>query len=155
MASDESTWNRLKSFARGVANAFLLNDDSTRVGLITYSTEPKLELQFDEKNDQDEFSDFLNTVTSAHGTPNLERALALANNKLFVPSAGMRTKVNVRNITSFSSQVYAIKMKIIEKYLTMCTANRRVERCQFHLLVAITWMTRYENQLATDLSSTS
>ena len=94
-ASDESTWNRMKSFARGVANAFLLNDDSTRVGLITYSTEPKLELQFDEKNDQDEFSDFLNTVTSTHGTPNLERALALANDKLFVPSAGMRTKVNV------------------------------------------------------------
>ena len=94
-ATDESTWNRLKSFARGVANAFLLNDDATRVGLITYSTEPKLELKFDEKNDHDEFSDFLNTVTATHGAPNLEPALALANDELFVPSAGMRTKVNI------------------------------------------------------------
>ncbi|XP_028394319.1 uncharacterized protein LOC114518504 isoform X2 [Dendronephthya gigantea] len=92
-ATDESTWNRLKSFARGVANAFLLNDDATRVGLITYSARPTLELKFDEKNDRDEFSDFLNTVTPTHGTPNLEEALMMANDKLFVPSAGMRAKV--------------------------------------------------------------
>ena len=93
-AADEATWNRLKSFARGVANAFLLHDDATRVGVITYSTKPKLELQFDEKNDRDEFSDFLNTVSSTHGSSDLERALALANDKLFVPEAGMRTKVS-------------------------------------------------------------
>ena len=101
--ADESTWNRLKSIARGVANAFLLHDDATRVGLITYSTQPKLELRFDEKNDRDEFSDFLNTVTSTHGTPNLEQALALANDKLFAPSAGMRTKVSSQELRVFFS----------------------------------------------------
>ena len=96
-AADASSWNRLKSFARGVANAFVLHDDATRVGLITYSTQPTLELRFDEKNDREEFSEFLNTVTANHGVPNLDQALALANDQLFVPSAGMRTKVRDRN----------------------------------------------------------
>ena len=92
-ATDESTWNRIKSFARGIASAFQLRDDATRVGLITYATQPTLELQFFEKNDRDEFSDFLNTVTATHGSPDLERALYMANHELFVAEAGMRTKV--------------------------------------------------------------
>ena len=76
------------------------------MGLITYSTQPKLELRFDEKNDRDEFSDFLNTVTSTHGAPNLEQALALANDKLFVPSAGMRTKVSGLKLLIYSAFQY-------------------------------------------------
>ena len=92
-AIDQSVWNRMKAFARGIASAFNLHDEVTRVGLITYATQPGLELAFNEKNDHDEFSDFLNTVTAGHGTSDLQRALGLANDKLFVPEAGMRTKV--------------------------------------------------------------
>ena len=92
-ATDESVWNKMKSFARGIGNAFVLHDDATRVALITYAAQPKLELQFDEKNDRDEFSDFLDTVSATHGSSDLERALAMVDNELFVPEAGMRTKV--------------------------------------------------------------
>ena len=79
----------MKSFARGIGNAFVLHDDATRVALITYAAQPKLELQFD----GDEFSDFLDTVSATHGSSDLERALAMVDNELFVPEAGMRTKV--------------------------------------------------------------
>jgi hypothetical protein len=140
-AADESTWNRLKSFARGVANAFLLHDDATRVGLITYSTQPKLELQFDEKNDRDEFSDFLNTVTPTHGTPNLEQALAMANDKLFVPSAGMRTKVSGQKLHI----IYKTLQHLCWKALSILNCSSyRSSKCHF-LLVQCCYRRKHPN----------
>ena len=72
---DDSQWKLTKDLVKGVSNAFHLASNGTRIGLITYSTLPTLELKFDEKNSEAALDDFLDTVTQHKGDTRTDRAL--------------------------------------------------------------------------------
>ena len=75
---DDSQWKLTKDMVKGVSNAFHLALNGTRIGIITYSTLPSLELKFDEKNSKAALDDFLDTVSQVKGDTRTDRALKVS-----------------------------------------------------------------------------
>ncbi|XP_048581714.1 uncharacterized protein LOC5511228 isoform X2 [Nematostella vectensis] len=79
---DDAQWKITKDFVRSVTRGFNLADNGTRVSVITYSTNPHMEVALDEKNDKEELDAFLDSVSQPRGDTRMDRALNLAKDQL-------------------------------------------------------------------------
>lgn len=85
------------AFLKDVINEFNVGPDDTHVALIAYSTNPKLEFSFDDVSEAEisvqEYGKRIDGIRFQRGFTYIDRALKMANEKVFEESNGMRLEV--------------------------------------------------------------
>lgn len=87
---DDSQWKLTKDFVHGVSNGFRLASNGTRISIISYSTLPHIERRFDDRNENDNMADFLESMSQPRGETRTDRALKLARDELITSEGGAR-----------------------------------------------------------------
>ena len=87
---DDSQWKLTKDFVHGVSNGFRLASNGTRISIISYSTLPHIERRFDDRNENDNMADFLESMSQPRGETRTDRALKLARDELITSQGGAR-----------------------------------------------------------------
>ena len=86
-------WTSLKK----VINEFNIGPDGTHVAVVAYSTNPKLEFPFNavsgDEITAEEYGKRIDRIRLQRGYTYIDKALKLANEQVFVTSAGMRSDV--------------------------------------------------------------
>ena len=98
-------WPLVLDFLKKIINEFNVGPDGTHVAVVAYSTNPKLEFPFNVvSGDQitaEEYGKRIDRIRFQRGFTYIDRALKLANEQVFVTSAGMRSdvpKVGLQNV---------------------------------------------------------
>ena len=86
-------FERAKDFIYLMGKSFLQNKVGSRIGLIQYSIVPTLHVQFSEKMTYEKFRSILQRVPYQGGHTRLDRALALAAERLFADPESSRKDV--------------------------------------------------------------
>ena len=87
---DDSQWKLTKDFVRGVSNGFKVASNRTRISVVSYSTLPHLERRFDDRNDDDNMADFLESMSQPRGDTRTDRALKMTRDDVMTSDAGAR-----------------------------------------------------------------
>lgn len=87
---DDSQWKLAKDFVRGVTDAFTLASNATRMAVITYSTQPHVEIKYGDINDLGELSDYMESMSQPRGETRTDRALHVARDQLIRNEGGPR-----------------------------------------------------------------
>ena len=95
----------MKNFLREVTNVFNVGPDGTHIAVIAYSTNAKLEFTFDTLSGAqitaDEYGKLIDKIGFQRGFTYIDKALIMADEQVFVSSAGMRPGVSqVRKCTT-------------------------------------------------------
>ena len=84
-------------FLKKVINEFIVGRDGTHVAVVAYSTNAKLEFPFNavsgDEISAEEYGKRIDRIRLQRGYKHIDRALKLANEQVFVTSAGMRSDV--------------------------------------------------------------
>ena len=84
-------------FLKDIINEFNVGPDSTHVAVIAYSTKPKLEFTFNAFSEAEitaqEYGKRIDAILFQRGFTYIDRALKMADELVFVSSAGMRAAV--------------------------------------------------------------
>ena len=84
-------------FLKDIINEFNVGPDSTHVAVIVYSTKPKLEFTFNTFSEAEitaqEYGKRIDAIRFQRGFNYIDRALKMADELVFVSSAGMRAAV--------------------------------------------------------------
>ena len=90
-------WPLLLDFLKKVINEFNIGPDGTHVAVVAYSTNPKLEFPFNavsgDEITAEEYGKRIDRIRFQRGFTYIDKALKLANEQVFVTSAGMRSDV--------------------------------------------------------------
>lgn len=90
-------WPLVLDFLKKIINEFNVGPDGTHVAVVAYSTNPKLEFPFNAvSGDQitaEEYGKRIDNIRFQRGYTYIDKALKLANEQVFVTSAGMRSDV--------------------------------------------------------------
>ncbi|XP_057293632.1 cochlin-like isoform X2 [Hydractinia symbiolongicarpus] len=83
----------MKEFVWHVINEFDINEDATHVGVITYSTYPRLEFDFKRLKGsytKENVRKLINRIKRSRGEIHIDRAIELAKTRLFSEKGGAR-----------------------------------------------------------------
>ena len=90
-------WPLVLDFLKKVINEFNIGPDGTHVAVVAYSTNPKLEFPFNavsgDEITAEEYGKRIDRIRFQRGYTYIDKALKLANEQVFVTSAGMRSDV--------------------------------------------------------------
>ena len=90
-------WRQLLDFLKQVINEFNIGPDGTHVAVVAYSTNAKLEFPFNavsgDEITAEEYGKRIDRIRFQRGYTYIDKALKLANQQVFVSSAGMRSDV--------------------------------------------------------------
>ena len=85
------------NFLKDVVNEFNVGPDGTHVAVVAYSTNAKLEFPFNELSgaevSAEEYGKLIDKIRFQRGFTYIDKALKLADERVFVTSAGMRPSV--------------------------------------------------------------
>jgi len=101
-----SNWERVKRFLKALVSKLDVSPSATHLAVISYSTNPKVELRFNGLQDTDEVNRKLDDMIWQRGLTYTDKALQLANRDLFQVSNGMRS--SVRKVISHHENCYSI-----------------------------------------------
>ena len=100
-------WPLVLDFLKKVISEFNVGPDGTHVAVVAYSTNPKLEFPFNVvSGDQitaEEYGKRIDRIRFQRGYTYIDKALKLANEQVFVTSAGMRSDVPKVYTPTFAS----------------------------------------------------
>ncbi|CAH3037506.1 unnamed protein product [Porites evermanni] len=100
-------WPLVLDFLKKVISEFNVGPDGTHVAVVAYSTNPKLEFSFNVvSGDQitaEEYGKRIDRIRFQRGFTYIDKALKLANEQVFVTSAGMRPDVPKVYMPTFAS----------------------------------------------------
>lgn len=101
-----SNWERVKRFLKALVSKLDVSPSATHLAVISYSTNPKVELRFNGLQDNDEVNRKLDDMIWQRGLTYTDKALRLANRDLFQVSNGMRS--SVPKVISLHENCYSI-----------------------------------------------
>ena len=101
-----SNWERVKRFLKALVSKLDVSPSATHLAVISYSTNPKVELRFNGLQDNDEVNRKLDDMIWQRGLTYTDKALQLANRDLFQVSNGMRSRVP--KVISLHKNCYSI-----------------------------------------------
>lgn len=91
-------WPQMLKFVKDVISKFNVGPDGTRVAVLAYSTSPKVEFTFNTLSGADiteeEYGKLIDRIRLQRGFTYIDKALKMANEQLFITSAGMRPAVS-------------------------------------------------------------
>ena len=91
-------WPLMKEFLQKVTNVFNVGPDSTRIAVIAYSTNAKLEFTFNTLSGAqitaEEYGKLIENIGFQRGFTYIDKALIMADEQVFTTSAGMRPGVS-------------------------------------------------------------
>lgn len=98
-------WPLMINFLKEVTNVFNVGPDGTRIAVIAYSTNVKLEFTFNKLSGAqitaEEYGKLIDKIRFQRGFTYIDKALIMADEQVFIKSAGMRPGVTqVRNCTT-------------------------------------------------------
>ena len=90
-------WPLVLDFLKNVINELNVGPDGTHVAVVAYSTNAKLEFPFNavsgDEISADEYGKRIDRIRFQRGYTYIDKALKLANEQVFVTSAGMKSDV--------------------------------------------------------------
>lgn len=86
----DENFKKQKDFVKALASSFDPTSTKHQLGLISYSTDARLELTFKDKADGAEFDKAVGRVPHTKGRTRLDKALTLASSTLFTADGGTR-----------------------------------------------------------------
>ena len=93
-----SKWPKMLNFLKEVINEFNIGPDGTHVAVIAYSTDAVLEFTFNtlsgEQITAEGYGKLIDVIRFQRGFTYIDKALKLADEQIFVRSAGMRPEVS-------------------------------------------------------------
>ena len=88
-----SNWMRMQRFLKALVSKLDVSSSATHLAVISYSTNPKVELRFNGLQDTDEVNRKFDDMLWQRGFTYTDKALLLADSDLFQSSRGMRSNV--------------------------------------------------------------
>lgn len=92
-----SRWPKMLNFLKDIIKAFNVGPDGTHVAVVAYSTRPVLEFTFNAVTGADitseEYGKRIDRIRFQRGFTYIDKALKMADEQVFVTSAGMRPAV--------------------------------------------------------------
>lgn len=101
-----SNWERMKRFLKALVSKLDVSPSATHLAVISYSTNPKVELRFNGFQDTDEVNRKFDDMLWQRGFTYTDKALQLADRDLFQTSNGMRS--NVPKVVSLVDNSYRV-----------------------------------------------
>ena len=86
-------WARMKRFVKSIVSKLDVSSSATRIAAIAYSTNPKVVMMFSSYQGTDEVNHMLDRMSWQRGYTYTDKALLLADSRLFQVSNGMRPSV--------------------------------------------------------------
>ena len=86
-------WARMKRFVKSIVSKLDVSSSATRIAAIAYSTNPKVVMLFSSYQGTDEVNHVLDRMSWQRGYTYTDKALLLADSRLFQVSDGMRPSV--------------------------------------------------------------
>ena len=90
-------WPKMLNFLKEVIDEFNVGPDGTHVAVVAYSTRPNLEFTFNAFSGADitaeNYAKRIDRIRFQRGFTYIDKALKMADEQVFVTSAGMRTSV--------------------------------------------------------------
>lgn len=84
-------WARLKRFLMSVTSKLDVGQGKTQVSAIAYSSDPKVEYRFTDRQSTEEVNALLEGMAWQRGYTYIDKALMLADRELFTAPSGMRS----------------------------------------------------------------
>ena len=99
-------WERVKRFLKALVSKLDVSPSTTHLAVISYSTNPRVELRFNGFQDTDEVNRKFDDMLWQRGFTYTDKALQLADRDLFQVSNGMRS--SVPKVISFYDNCYSV-----------------------------------------------
>ena len=132
------------SFISNILDAFSIGEQETRIGLVTFSTNAKLEIPLDRYYDANELKDVVLSLKLIGGETNTGKALHIARTECFNSNYGGRTGV---------PNIAVIITDGLPTILTYDTSSEATMLKQIATTLAVGVTESVETQLLKDLSS--
>ena len=89
----EANYKLEKNFVKEVVYAFGVSEAGSHAGIITYSDDAELNINFEKYKSLDSFNQAVDSLPYSKGRTRIDKALDLASNQLFTVQEGMRPNV--------------------------------------------------------------
>lgn len=100
-------WPLVLDFLKELITLFNVGPDDTHIAVVAYSTNPKLEFTFNALSGAqitvEEYGKLINKIQFQRGFTYIDKALKMADEQVFVSSAGMRPNVDKVHIHTMQS----------------------------------------------------
>ena len=110
MASDN--WEKMLKFILQLSSEFEVSSNATRIAIVSYSSEAKVYLKFNDiqkyKNPIEEMAEVINAIPQMPGYFYIDKGLRLTQEEVFVERNGMR--IDTQKVTILTYQTLPLLM---------------------------------------------